>query len=314
MKKLTAGIFFTMAGSWAVALKELGINIKWHYCIKEFHEVFSLNFPEILMTDKLSDINEEVDLIVGSPPCIGMSSANPNAKIDHNANQETLNFAMVVEILRPKAFIMEMVPTIIRPKFEYLFNQYKSVLQMNYSFVYRIINFVDYGTPQVRKRFIILGLRKDNLNEIIFPNPSNKKITIKEAFYGLPKLTEKKAVEQELTRKFNPKWKAPFSKYIHNPGYFQLKWEGVAPPFTAMGGVYFKHPDFLEDNLEYHRLITYREAARLQEFPDNFRFVGKFSKQVKQISWGVPCKGIQPFIKKLLSLIKENKNEKENNR
>ena len=304
MKKLTAGIYFTMAGSWAVALKKLGIDVKWHYCVKEFHEIFSLNFPEIPMTNELSDINVKTDLIVGSPPCVGMSVANPiRGGIDHPANQETINFAAVVETMRPKGFVMEMVWPFLKPKFAPLFEQYSRILKRNYRFKAEIFNFVDYGAPQLRKRVIVMGLRKDNKNEIEFPKPHSKRATIERAFKGLPRLTEDEAVEQKLTHKFNPKWKGTWSYYIRKPEYFQLRWDGISHAVTALDQKYFKHPGFVEDDLKYRRLITYREAARLMEYPDSFKFTGGLGKKAKQISWGVPCKGIQYFIKKVMKLI-----------
>lgn len=307
MKKLTAGIFFTMAGSWAVALRNLGVDIAWHYCVPEFHEVFKLNFPKIPVSDKWSDLYAPVDLIVGSPPCIGMSVANPlNYGVDHPANQETLNFAKVVNTLKPKGFVMEMVWTFLKPKFAPLFEEYKKILEQNYNFKAKIINFVDYGVPQLRRRVIIMGLRKDIRKEIIFPLPLQKRTPISTAFKGLPRLTEDKAVEQKLTNRFNPKWKGAWSYYIRNPKYFQLEWEGIAHAITNIDTKYFKHPDFLGDDPKYRRLITYREAARIMEYPDNFQFIGNLGKKFKQISWGVPCKGIQLFIKKIVKIIKEN--------
>lgn len=304
MKKLTAGIFFTMAGSWAVALKKLGIDVSWHYCIKEFHEVFSLNFPEILMTDELSDINGEIDLIVGSPPCIGMSVANPlKAGLDHPANQETLNFAMVVEVLKPKGFVMEMVGPFLRPKFAPLFEQYKNILERSYRFKAETINFVDYSVPQLRKRVIVMGVRKDNKNEIEFPKPHAKRATIEQAFKGLPCLTEAEAVEQKLAHKFNPKWKGTWSYYIRKLEYFQLRWDGISHAVTNLDQKYFKHPSFVEKSLKHRRLMTWREAARLMEYPDSFQFTGGLAKRAKQISWGVPCKGIQYFIKRVVKII-----------
>ena len=303
MKKLTAGIYFTMAGSWALALRSMDADIVWHYCIKEFHKVFSLNFPDVIMTDSLSDINGGLDLIVGSPPCIGMSTGNPKACVDHGANQETLNFAMVVDVLRPKGFVMEMVPMIVRPKFDELFREYIRVLQRHYNFECDVIDFSDYGVPARRKRFIIMGLRKDIKKSLSVPCIQTDTITIRKAFQGLPRWTEEKAIEAKMTRKFNPKWKGPWSTYLRKDNPFQLRWDGIAPCVTNIDTKYFKHPKFLEDDPRYHRLITYREAARLMEFPDEFEFTGGFNNMIKQISWGVTVKGIPYFIKEVVKAL-----------
>jgi len=85
--------------------------------------------------------------------------------------------------------------------------------------------------------------------------------------------------------------------------FLQLEWDNIGPTFTAIKGQYLKHPEFLEKSSKYHRLITWREGARLQEFPDRFKFTGGFSKKIKQVAWGVPCKGIQFFIKAIMKVI-----------
>lgn len=314
MKKLTAGIFFTMAGSWAVALRQLGIKVNWHFMDSakfhaiDFHEVFSLNFPRIPVSDGWLDLDFrvpitglEVDLIVGSPPCVGISAANKKSCIDHPQNQRLIQFAETVNLLRPKGFIMEMTPSFPKPRFELLFKEYIRILTIGYKVKWEIINFVDYGTPQIRKRFVILGIKKDNPNEIVFPLPWLKRTPISTAFKDLPELTAKEAVEQKMCWKFNPKWKASWSTYVRRPGHFQLEWGGVAPCVTALDTVYFKHPDFNKPG--YKRIITYKEAARLMEFPDDFQFIGSFSKKIRQISWGVPCRGIQPFIEELIGYL-----------
>jgi len=290
-----------------VALKQLGIDTKWHFMDSakfhgiDFHEVFSLNFPKILITDSIIPISSKLDLIVGSPPCVGISAANKKSCIDHPQNQRLIQFAVTVNTLRPKGFIMEMTPSFPKPRFEPLFKKYIQILTIGYKVKWEIINFVDYGTPQIRKRFVILGIKKDNPNEIVFPLPWLKRTPISTAFKGLPELTAKEAVRQKMCWKFNPKWKGSWSTYVNRPEHFQLTWGGVAPCVTALDTVYFKHPDFNKPG--YKRVITYREAARLMEFPDRFRFIGGFSKKIRQISWGVPCRGIQPFIQKIMEYI-----------
>jgi len=304
---MKAGIFFTMAGSWVVALKKLNINIEWHYCIKEFHEIFSLNFPEVLITDKLNEINSGLDLVVGSPPCIGMSQGSraseklktKGARLDHPANQETIRFAMVVEVIRPKGFIMEMVPGLLtNKKFRPLLDTYLKILNKNYNVIYEQINFLDYGTPQRRKRAIILGIQKKyNICPSMPPSTHSKYTTLRQAFKGLPKLTEKEAIEKNLNKKFDIMNKGPFSMYRGQSVNPFLEWDSHAPTITAISAPFLIHPS-------RQRTITWQEASRLMEYPDTFQFIGTVNKKFKYVAWGVPCKGIQPFIQKIMEYIK----------
>lgn len=309
---MKCGIFYSMAGSWAVALRDIGIPIAWHICAKEFHKPFALNFPEVPLFAPYPSNLELVDMIVGSPPCVGMSIGNrkfegneSEARPEHDANRITIDFARTVSNFMPKAFIMEMVPAFMSDKFKSLFDEYMALLA-DYNVKADVINFADYGVPQTRKRAIIIGLRKDLGKLPVFPLPftteKNERTTVRQAFAGLPTLTEDEAVAQKLTRKFNPLWKGPRSKYLLTKHKLKLDWDSPSWTVSALDTVYFKHPESI-------RLITWREAARLQEFPDDFRFEGGFAKCVKHAAWGVPCKGISHFIAAAISEILEFEGE-----
>lgn len=306
---MTAGIFYTMAGSWAYALNSLGItDVRWHVCTKEFKKPFQLNFPNIPFVDKYPSELEPVDLIVGSPPCIGMCVANmrsPLSKhescVEHAANRITIDFAQTVKNMQPKGFVMEMVNSFMQPKFKPLFDEYITILERDYHVVAQTIDFVNYNVPQFRKRAIIMGLHHSVNNEWpVFPQPVTPEekdwMTVKQALHGLPKLTETQAVEQKLTCKFNPNWKGPYSMYIKNRDSMRWKWDRPGKTVARIHTSYTIHPD-------NERLVTWREAARLMEYPDAFQTYGGFRQRLKFVSWGVPCNGIAYFIAPVMNAI-----------
>lgn len=297
---MNAGIYFTMAGSWAVGLRHMGIDIPWHVCLKPFKKVFSLNFPDVPFYERIEDVpipNE--DIIVGSPPCIGMSVSNPKACMGHAANQITLDFARVVVARKPLGFVMEMVPTFLGPKFKDLYQEYEGILMGEYNFQSDVIDFANFAVPQHRKRSIIIGVHKDVGIAPAMPQPvtgpHNYK-TVRETWERFPPMSEDFAVSAKLTRKFNPKWKGPYSLYMKGPDKLKLKWDEPAPTVVAINTTYWKHPSDI-------RLVTWQEAAALQQFPRDYQFVGSYPQRVKQAAWGVPCLGVTYFIQSVIDRI-----------
>lgn len=298
---MRAGIIYTYAGSWAVALRSLDIPIVWHVISKEFDRamrgVFKANFPEVPVFQTPDEIDSDVDLMVGSPPCFGMTCSNrQTAGPDHPLNRLTLGFAKTVATMRPLGFVMEMVPPFLRPKFEKLYGEYRLILDGDFNVMDGVVNFAEYGVPQIRRRAIVMGVRRDVGPAPVFLPPLPEKATIRQAFEGLPGLTEEEAVGQGLAKKFDPKLKGPYRIFVDNPEGARLKWDGQARTVTAAVYRAWKHPGNL-------RHITWREAARIMEFPDDFLFEGSLAEKMTQIADGVPCRGIVNFIVPVLEEI-----------
>jgi len=289
---LKVGLFHPMAGHWAVACRELNLDIEWAYeNLKLPLKYFKLNFPDIPIINDLDSLTP-VDVVMGSPPCIGVSKANPAACPSHPANLEILRFAEAVRRLKPYAFIMEMVPRFkTSPIFRDLRNRYLSYLK-DYHIISPIVDLAEYRSPCHRKRVFYVGYNHKLLVVPTFPKPAGR-MTVREAFKGLPRLSEEEALEQGLTRKFNPKWLGPYRTLAKNPQYYQLPWDGQGGVLTAVGGQYFKHPDG-------HRLITKREAARLMGLPDWFKLPESFSTAIKICAWGVPVYSLVIIIRHLM--------------
>lgn len=124
-----ATVFHPMSGHWLLALKQLGYKIDWVFeNTKAVLKTLNMNFPDLYIEEEFDDFlfvldesdDMEQDLVCGSPPCSGMSRGNPKASVLHPANMETLDFGLIVQYLRPKAFLMEMVPSILSDKFSEL--------------------------------------------------------------------------------------------------------------------------------------------------------------------------------------------------
>lgn len=120
-----------------------------------------------------------VDLVFGSPPCVGFSAAaraarkNPKTRARHEKiNQLVVDFAKAIMWLSPKAVIFENVPPV---KKTWVFKEMLYILQFEcyppYWVEYKDIDAADYGVPQHRVRTILIAKQKEDLRlvEIIVP-------------------------------------------------------------------------------------------------------------------------------------------------
>ena len=295
----TCGIFHSFAGHWQLIAEALRLKTVWYYENEpKTRQIIENNRPELNIIDDASEI-EKVDIIMGSPPCVGMSQANPKACIEHPANIEMFKFSEAVAMLQPEYFFMEMVPTITQKRFSSLYNKLLKTFKQTHKTLVKTFNYKDYKVPQSRKRVFFYGNTK---RYIPWPEKIGES-NIREAFKGLPNYSRKEAIDNKLAIRIKPKWKGPYSMLEKKPEYFYLDWDGISPTVTALGTMYFRHPD-------RHRRITYREAARLMEFPDNYSFEPhSLSMKFRDVGWGVPILGTAKILYKILNYDILNKDE-----
>lgn len=265
--------------------------------------------------------NKSVDVIIGGPPCQGMSISGPR-KLDDPRNKLYLSFVEMVKMFRPKAFVLENVPGMAslykgRIKDAVL----KKFNELNYNVSWQILHAVDYGIPQTRRRLFFIGLLE---GEFHFPVPKilSEVITCEDAIGDLPSLECDLGIdpmpypngvnysEYQLKMKGN-------SKMLHNHlgtahkeqtkkiialvpeggNYKDLpdKYRNVRNFNVAFTRYHSKKPANTIDtghrhhfHYKYNRVLTVRENARLQSFPDTFIFTGNKSEQYRQVGNAVP--------------------------
>lgn len=153
-------------------------------------DIKELTTLECLSADDFQDL----DLLVGGPPCQGFSMANRQRIIDDPRNKLYKHFLELLNLSRPKFFIMENVKGMIN-KSEEIIDNFTSTLGCEYSISIVLLNAKDYGIPQNRERVFVIGSRiKGHLaNDIISSILKNRgeSVNLNEAIYDLPKLAPK---------------------------------------------------------------------------------------------------------------------------
>lgn len=140
---------------------------------------------------------KDIDVLIATPPCQGMSIANHKKKDEKGRNSLIVESIKLVKDVNPKFFIFENVKTLLTTTCTDLDGKDKKIkeaievnLAGHYHICYQVLNFKDYGSPSSRTRTLVVGTRKD-LREItpydIFPNLQKEK-NLRETIGNLPSL------------------------------------------------------------------------------------------------------------------------------
>lgn len=160
-----------------------------HYFVGDIND---LNANIKCFEKYLSDIT----LVCGGPPCQGFSMANRQRILDDPRNQLYKAYLSFLSMVRPKFFIMENVKGMAN-KISEIKDNFKEYLGEEYMFDYKLLRAQDFGVPQNRERFILVGNRIGIDPELIFEEILKKKrqpFVLRDALIGLPHLESRKEV------------------------------------------------------------------------------------------------------------------------
>ena len=175
----------------------------------------------------------DIDVIIGGPPCQTFSShgkaRDPFSMKKDPRNYLYENYLNILNYFKPKFFVFENVSGILSTKIKgkSIIKDIFDGMKKNYNIIENkdmiLLNAVDFGVPQDRKRIIIIGTRKDlSINpKSIYDELKNitkklKKTTVRDAISDLPKL---KPSEGMQTVNFNPTNKSSYLKLIRQNNY-----------------------------------------------------------------------------------------------
>lgn len=297
--------------SWDKAVESYRLNFT-HPCLDT--DVAELTGKQIRSTAGIG--KRDVDLVVGGPPCQGFSIQRIGPDRD-NRNNLVLQYARLLEELSPRMFLMENVLGLLGKRGRPLIDAFLARMSdAGYEAEAHVVNAAEYGVPQVRKRVIVVGWRKKDVAPFVLPAPTHapaKMRTVQDAIGDLPapsevgrsgpdplhKKTRLSPLNQERLKYIPPGGgmehlpvdlrvdchKGGADRIGHRYVYGRLAADRPAATITARFDSFtrgrFAHP--AED-----RNITLREGARLQTFPDDFRFAGNQEDIAAQIGNAVP--------------------------
>ena len=171
--------------------------------------------------DEYKDYLEDITLVCGGPPCQGFSMANRQRILDDPRNQLYKAYLYFLSQVRPKFFIMENVKGMSK-KIEEIKDDFTKYLGEEYQFDYRLLKAQDFGVPQNRERFIMIGNRVGVNPDDIFEEiakQSRPSFVLKDALEGLPHLESRKRIgkneENEQSGFTEREFKYPDTEFYH---------------------------------------------------------------------------------------------------
>lgn len=217
------------------------------------------------------------ELLIGCYPCQGFSQGgvrDPSRKI----NKLYLEFARALNLIRPKAFIVENVSGMVRANFYHLLeDQFRVFQEAGYRVKAEVLNAAEYGVSQERKRVFIVGIREDLGIEYEFPIPTHGPragqpyVTLAET---LRYMRHWPSEDEYYTRDFHwyymsrdryRNWNEVSRTIVANPRHMPL--HPVSPKMIK-----HNHNDWRFELDAPARRFTFREAARVQGFSKSFIF------------------------------------------
>ena len=266
-------------------------NNKARYILDDIANVSDEDIKQIFGSNKIK-------VLVGCAPCQPYSGLNQR-KGSKEKMQPLEKFAELIKKVRPDIVSMENVRGLAKPGAYPVFSNFlKTLTECGYHFDYKVVNVSDYGVPQNRNRLVLLASLLGQI-ELIEPTHKDKKIKLRDTIGNLPAIEAgeqdkndplhfaRQLTDINLQRiKATPHnggsstdWpenlrlechkKASGKTYEHTV-YGRMRWDEPAPTMTTqcigLGNGRFGHP-------EQNRAISLREAALIQTFPKDYKFV-----------------------------------------
>jgi DNA (cytosine-5)-methyltransferase 1 len=309
---------FAGAGGLAVGMEKAGIKCvalneidKWAcQTLRENRPNWNVLEGDIKSFD-FTEYNNQVDIVTGGFPCQAFSYAGKKLGLQDARGTLFYEFARVVKEVNPLICIGENVKGLLSHEKGKTVEGMISILdEIGYNVIpVKVLKAINYKVPQKRERVILVGIRKDiNLN-YEYPKPHNKIYNLVDALKK-GELYDCSVPKSEGSK--YPEHKKVVLDLIPQKGYWRnlpldIQKEYMGKSFYLGGGktgiarrIGWDEPSLTltcspaqkqteRCHPEETRPFTVREYARIQTFPDNWKFMGSVSQQYKQIGNAVPC-------------------------
>lgn len=244
---------------------------------------YKMNFPDtqVSVRDILDMFFVKQDFqgvigIIGGPPCQDFSMLN--TKRDSKSERANLlyEFVRVVDEIKPTFFLLENVARVPREMKSKITRQFRS---LGYNVISKVINASDYGSVQIRRRWITTGC----MTKHVFPSRANRVRKAKEILDSETEsefsMTEETLESIQKIREIG-KWVAlPNQRY---KAYCVIDPDRPVPAVANPTKLRYIRPD-------RESLLSLRELKRCFDIPDSFCIEGTLSEKSQQIANGFPA-------------------------
>lgn len=259
---------------------------------------FRANFPDTKLIEgdirkvDASEFPKGITGIIGGPPCQSWSEAGSLKGIADERGQLFYEYIRILKAVQPLFFVAENVSGMLAARHAQAVKEFLQLFdEAGYDVNLKLINANDFNVPEDRDRVFYIGFRKDlNIWNFTYPQPQSHKPTLREAIWDL----KDNAIPAKDKNKTNGNACAvPNHEYFI--GNFSTifmsrnrvrSWDEPAFTVQASGRQCQLHPQaptmikieknkqiFVPGKEDLYRRMTVREVARVQTFPDEFKFI-----------------------------------------
>lgn len=256
----------------------------------------------------------DIDLFVGGSPCQSFSIIGKRAGLEDARGTLFYDYARLVKEMQPKVFIYENVPGMLSHDKGNTWKVIKDVfLSLGYKVYFEVLNAMDYGIPQDRRRLFVVGFKDKNV-DFHFP----EKVELTKTMFDFLEL-EPVATKHYLGKKgfefvTNPKYKNR-ARINHNiiqtqKANQQFNWNGdfVFVPLEKVKN----YPDIMqrayvgewEGKQGVCRQLTYRECMRLMGFSEEYKIVVPNVPAYRQAGNSIVVNVLEAIVKEIMKVVK----------
>ena len=265
---------------------------------KKICPTYRANFPDVNLIEgdirniPSSDFADDAIGIIGGPPCQSWSEAGSLKGIEDARGQLFYEYIRILRDKQPLFFVAENVSGMLAKRHSEAVSGFMKLFdEAGYDVNLKMLNANDYDVPEDRDRVFYIGFRKDlNIHDFEYPKPLEHKPTLREAIWDLQ---DTAIPAKDKNRTNGSACVVPNNEYFigaFSPIFMSRErvrsWD--EPGFTvhASGRQCQLHPQapkmikveknlqkFVEGKEHLYRRMTVREVARVQTFPDDFKFI-----------------------------------------
>jgi DNA (cytosine-5)-methyltransferase 1 len=254
--------------------KNIGPSFQRHFPNTQFDGRSILAIPN-------SDIPREATGVIGGPPCQSWSEAGARRGERDPRGRLFYEYIRVIEHVKPLFFVAENVHGLIHsrnlPAFLNIVEMFRDI---GYRVSWKLLRASDYGVAQDRERVFVVGYADSLGEDFQFPRPRRRKKTLRDVIGDLDSVPHGKHSSVD-------------SHEFHDAGYSPIfmsrnrvrSWDEQSLTILATDRHIPFHPsapkmvkvgkdkmDFASGMRHLYRRLTVRECARIQGFPDNYKF------------------------------------------
>lgn len=259
---------------------------------------FRANFPDVnLIEGDVRDIDpailpKGIEGIIGGPPCQSWSEGGAKRGIDDPRGQLFNDYIRILKSVQPLFFVAENVSGMLAPRNKKAVEAFiASFEEAGYDVNLKMLNAKDYEVPEDRDRIFYIGFRKDlKIKDFEYPAPVEPRRTLRDAIWDLkdsaiPALAHNHTNGEKCKVANHEYYVSGFSSIFMSRNRVR-SWDEQGFTVQASGRQCQLHPQapkmqridqdhqiFVPGSEHLYRRMTVREVARVQTFPDDYKFI-----------------------------------------